>query len=91
MNRSLAMTSTRATAAVAAFAVALLVTGCSNSQFVSGTDVGPVTGAAIQGVVHGGHCLDCFFDMSWTFRILSRYCHQLSPCVSDARVRLDKV
>ena len=34
--------------------VAALVTGCTTSQFLSGTDVEPVSGMAIHGVVHGG-------------------------------------
>ena len=54
MNRLFGMTSSKAAVAALLCGVSALVTGCTTSQFLSGTDTQPVAGAAIKGVVHGG-------------------------------------
>jgi hypothetical protein len=54
MNRIFGMTSSKAAIVALLCGVSALVTGCTTSQFLSGTDMQPVTGSAISGVVHGG-------------------------------------
>src|ERR1035441_960403 len=54
MNRICGMTSSKAAVAALLCCVSALVTGCSTSQFIGPPDNSPVTGAAIEGVVHGG-------------------------------------
>src|ERR1035438_2895232 len=53
MNRICGMTSSKTAVAALLCCVSALVTGCSTTQF-GGPDTIPVTGAAIQGTVHGG-------------------------------------
>jgi len=48
------MTSAKATVATLLCCVSALVTGCSTSSLIGPVDNSPVTGAAIQGIVHGG-------------------------------------
>ena len=53
-NRIFGMISSKAAVAALLCCVSAMVTGCSTSQFLSGTDTEPMAGAALKGVVHGG-------------------------------------
>jgi len=54
-NRIFGMIANRAAVALLLCGSASLVTGCSSSQFLSGTDTQPMAGATISGMAHGGN------------------------------------